>query len=487
MTDFRRVARVFSRPIERQLTESDCAVWAIKAMCFQLEVSVPPANLVRDHIDLDNVGTSIRGVRDALNEFGVSAMPVQGPNDAISKAPLPAIAMVNIGPLNSHYVVILQADQRSVKYLDPAMGGAPLTMGADEFAGIFSGNLILCERKAGHVAVDLGKEIEPGKFIFDAVVHESNAALAMAIGEIFQLLMLLIGVLMLKNFFSSAVAGLPNFWFLAGISLCALIYVWMGKQIEMVRADIKSRAMLSLFGFVTNLIQSNEVDRKKGLREMSDRCVKGISAVASSLTHNACLPGNTLSLILFIALVAWFDFYAAGYAIGVAVLLPIAWLWIGRRIRIARQKVSRSRNLNQVSMVYLMSEEGRHKDIVSDMPWSQLEYCETVSRHDRWISAESTLGAAVARINAFAGLMIGGLQTTTLGMGHTITLFFLLSIYTSVLFRWAKQIAAVPESRHQVRVLLDFLSDLTSSLSDAPESSQRERIGSAVLDVRGVA
>ena len=73
MTDFRRVARVFSRPIERQLTESDCAVWAIKAMCFQLEVAVPPANLVRDHIDLDNVGTSIRGVRDALNEFGVSA------------------------------------------------------------------------------------------------------------------------------------------------------------------------------------------------------------------------------------------------------------------------------------------------------------------------------------------------------------------------------------------------------------------------------
>ena len=270
MTDFRRVARVFSRPIERQLTESDCAVWAIKAMCFQLEVAVPPANLVRDHIDLDNVGTSIRGVRDALNEFGVSAMPVQGPNDAISKAPLPAIAMVNIGPLNSHYVVILQADQRSVKYLDPAMGGASLTMGADEFAGIFSGNLILCERKPGHVAVDLGKEIEPGKFIFDAVVHESNAALAMAIGEIFQLLMLLIGVLMLKNFFSSAVAGLPNFWFLAGISLCALIYVWMGKQNEMVRADIKSRAMLSLFGFVTNLIQSNEVDRKKGLREMSD-------------------------------------------------------------------------------------------------------------------------------------------------------------------------------------------------------------------------
>ena len=462
MTDFRRVVDIFSNPIERQVTEYDCAVWAIKAMCFQLKVTVPPAKKVRQLIDLDNVGTSIRGVRDALEELGISAQPVQGPNDAIASAPLPAIAMVRLNRTTFHYVVVLTADHRTVKYLDPAIGGPALTRRAEDFSSIFTGNLVLCERKADYAAIDLGKEVEPGKFILGAVAHEWNAAVALAISETFQLLMLLLGILMLKNFFASSVLGVPNLWFLGGIALCAAIYIWIGKLQEMIRADIKSRSLLGLLGFATGLIKKSNIDPKQGLRETSARCVKVVSAVATSLTNNVRLPGNTLNMVLYISLVAWFDFYAACYAIGIALILPTIGLWQATRTRTTRRAVNKSKDRNQMGLVYLMAKAGDEDDFVSDLPWNQVEYCDAVTKHDRCVSFESVLSTAIGRINVFAALLIGGLQHATLGMGHTVVLFFLLSIYTTVVCRWARQLASIPESRFQVRAMLDFLSDLTA-------------------------
>ncbi len=484
MTNFRRVARVVSPTIERQLTEHDCAVWAIKAMCFRMNVSVPPANLVRQHLELDNVGTSVRGIRDALDEFGISAQPVQGPYDAIASAPLPAIAMIRLGPLTFHYIVVLEADHRTVRYLDPAMGGTSLSMNIQHFAAVFTGNLVLCTRKPNYVAVDLGKEVKPGKFILDAMVHEWNAAISLAIGEIFQLTMLLIGILMLKNFFSSSILGVPNFWFLGGILVCAAIYIWIGKLREMIRADVKSRSTLSLFNFATSLLKRSDVDPKKGYRETAARCVRGVSAVAASLANNIGLPGNTLSLVFYISFVAWFDFYAAWYAIAIAIVLPVVGLLQSKRNRFARKKVARTKDLNQIGLVYLMADASREEDVLSDLPWNQLGYCDAVAKHDSCVSSEAMLSMAIGRINVFAGLLIGGLQHATYGMGHTIIVFFLLSVYTSVVCRWARQVASVPESRFQVRSLLDFLSDLTSDSLDysmSHKSSLHETIRAPTL------
>ena len=46
-------------------------------------------------------------------------------------------------------------------------------------------------------------------------------------------------------------------------------------------------------------------------------------------------------------------------------------------------------------------------------------------------------------------------------MGHTVAVFFLLSIYSSVVARWAKQLSALPNIKHLVRSVLDLLSDFT--------------------------
>ena len=462
-----------SGSMERQLTDSDCAVWAIKAICFQVGVSIPPANFVRKHIAIENGGTTIRDVRDALLELGVSAQPVQGPVEAIAQAPLPAIAMIRLEDEAFHYVVVLEANHRCVKYLDPGVGGSAQTICAKKFATQFTGNLVLCERQPDYVAVNFDAEVKPSKFLIGALSSEANAAFALGVGEVFQLLMLLIGILMLKNFFGSSMMGFPNFWFLAGIVLCAAIYVWVGSLQQVIKADVKSRCLLSLFGFATKLIKDCDFDPKKGMRETSGRCIQAVSVVASSLANTVSLPGATFSVILFVSLVAWVDPWAGAYALILALLLPLIGLWTMRRSRFAQKQVAMQKNRNEVALVYLMAKSESDNDIVADMPWSQLAFCDALAKQDESASIDPIVAAAVGRMSIFAGLLIGGLQHEALGMGHTVAVFFLLSIYSSVVGRWSRLIASVPHSRFQIRSLLDLLSDFTtkplnfSSISDS--------------------
>lgn len=451
-----------SRNIERQLTESDCAVWAIKAICFQMGVSVPPANLIRKHIEIDKGGTTIRDVRDALQGFGVSAQPVQGPSSAIAQAPLPAIALIRRGDIAFHYIVVLEANHRSVRYLDPSVGGAAQTIGAADFSEAFTGSLILCERHPDYVKIDFQQEIKPNQFVLGALSNEKNAAVAMAIGDIFQLLMLLLGILMLKNFFSSSMFGSPNFWFLAGIAICAIIYMWFGNLQQRVRADVKSRSWLSVIGYATRLIKENDFDPKKGMRDTASRCVRVSAKVADAIANFVSLPGSTCSLVLFTALVTWLDPWAGCYAIALSLVLPVVLIWTSNRVRSSQKLSVQAQERNEIGLVYLMAKSEPDDDFVEDMPWHQVEFSDAIAKQDEHQAMDGLIGVAVGRLSIFAGLLIGGLQHQELGMGHTVAVFFLLSIYSSVVGRWAKQLSALPNIKHVVRSLLDLLSDFTA-------------------------
>lgn len=452
-----------SGSIERQLTDSDCAVWVIKAICFQVGVSVPPANLIRKHIEIKDGGTSIRDVRDALQEFGVSAQPVEGPADAVAQAPLPAIALVRLEDQAFHYVVVLEANAKTVKFFDPSVGGVAQTTSAETFASQFTGSLVLCEKQADYVVVDFEQDVEPNKFLLSALRGETNAGIALAIGEIFQLLMLLGGILMLKNFFGSSMLGMPNFWFLAGIAICAIIYMWIGKLQQLVRADIKARSLLTLCGFATRLIRKHEFSPKSGVREKSMRCMQTTTSVAHSIATVVSLPGSTLSLLLFIALVTWVDPYAGCYTAVLSIGLPLICLWMVRKTQNAKRDLARLRERNEIGLVYLMAKPEPNHSIIDDMPWSQLAYCDAASKYDESVAINGMIATAVGRASVFAGLLIGGLQHQALGMGHTVAVFFLLSIFSSVVGQWSRQLSSLPECRYHVRSLLDFLSDFTAS------------------------
>ena len=462
MGRIRRVLNIRSGDIERQLTDSDCAVWVVKAICFQLGVSVPPANLIRKHIEIESGGSSVRSVRDALGRFGISARPVTGPIDAIAHAPLPAIALIQLESSALHYIVVLEASNGLVKYLDPGVGGAALTVDAEQFQSMFTGSLVLCDRQPGYVTINFEEDVDPNRFLMEAVSSEMNPAIALAIGEVFQLLALLVGILMLKSFFGSSIFGLPNFWFLAGMAICGFIYMWIGKLHRSVLAEIKSRTLLSLLDLATALIRDFDFDPKKGMRDTSTRCLNVVCSVANSIANVVSVPGNTVSLILFISLVAWIDVWAAGYAIALAIVLPVIGYWQSRRTRLSRREVARHKERNEIGFIYLMAKSEPENDINTDLPWNQLSFCDALAKRDGSVASENMVAEAVARLNIFAGLLIGGLQHAECGMGHTVAVFFLLSIYSTVVGQWSRRLASISENRFQVRALLDFLSDFTN-------------------------
>ena len=374
--------------------------------------------------------------------------------------------MIRVAETSLHYVVVLEADNRSVRYLDPAVGGSALVVGAKEFASQFTGNLVLCERKPDYVAVDWGKEVNPTRFLLGVLSAEANAAFALSLGSVSQLLILLIGILLLKNFFGSANFGSPNFWFLGGIGVCAATYMWVAGLSQAVKADVKTRAHLSIFSLVTELIRTSENSPSRGLRSTSSRCVRVVSSLARSLESIVSVPAMTTSLLLFIGLISCFDLYAAGFAVAVAVILPMVGLWRRRRARMIDQQVTRTKESNVIGLVCLLAKGDARDEVVEDLPWMQLALCDQAARQDSCAAFDSSIAIAVSRINVFAGLLIGGLQHSTMGVGHTITVFFLLSIYSSVVACWAAAIAAIPERRFHARALLDFLSDFTDEATD---------------------
>ncbi len=460
--------------IEKQLTESDCAVWAIKALCFHKGVPVPPGNIIRQHIDLDEKGTTVRGVCNALDVFGIVPRAVQGPCDAIASAPLPAIAVVELSNKRLHYVVVLEADEHVVSYFDPASGGRPITISADEFAEMFTGNLVLCERKPKFAEIEFDAEPDSRKFFVSSWLQEANSIVAMAMGEVFQLLVLLLGILLLKSFFGSSLQGMPNFWFLSGMLLCGIIFVWISRQIQNVQCDIQSRTLLSLFELSNRLIRKSSSDPKGGLQAASSRCVNVVTAVANAVSSSAMIPGHTFSVILYVALLLWIDSYAALYAFIVAAVLPAIALWIGAKRRVAQREAFRAKDRNEIDLVYLLAGAEDRDEIASDLLWNQLGYCEALEDQRRKRSSESMLYDAIARLNVLAGLLIGGLQHSVLGLGHTVAVFFLMSVFTGVVVRWAKKVAAMPEYKHQIRSLLDFLSDFSVASIEWPNSSVQQ-------------
>jgi hypothetical protein len=245
----------------------------------------------------------------------------------------------------------------------------------------------------------------------------------------------------------------------------------------MILADIKTRSMMSLFEFATGLIRRSEDCPRKGFRELASRCVQATASASTSITNCVSIPGNSLSLVLYICLLAWVDQYAAWYAIGISMLLPVFGFFHSGILRKAKRNVSRLKDRNEMGLGYLLAKADPDADIVSDLAWNQLSLSDAIATQDAGIDFDKIVYGTVGRVNVFAGLLIGGLQHEAFGMGHTIAVFFLLSIFTTVLTRWSKRIVSLPEFHFSVRSLLDLFSDFTTrpvsftAFSDARDES----------------
>src|SRR5687768_3622920 len=112
---FRRYACV------RQDDGSDCGAAALATIARHHGVEFA-VQTMRDLAGTDRVGTNLLGLVQAAERIGFSAKAVKGPYEALTKAPLPAIAHIKTKEGLGHFVVLFRAGHKSVVIGDPAAG-----------------------------------------------------------------------------------------------------------------------------------------------------------------------------------------------------------------------------------------------------------------------------------------------------------------------------------------------------------------------------
>lgn len=487
MTVFRRLKNaIVPSTIGRQSARYDCAIWAMKAVCFHLRLKVPPARLLRDLAAIDETGASVMAVKETLENVGVRAQAVTGPPEAIVEASFPAIALIKNEAGLLHYVVVLKANQRRIVLLDPAMGGTSKTISLASFTDQFTGDMLICDRRPDYVDQVFEPEVQPGAFIAGVARSEVASVFALILGSVMQLAMAVVGLLLLKNFLGST-SGSPNFWYIGGMVLCAGVHVWVGSLASSIQSEVKSRMALWVWSRANSVMQGRSSSLRTASSELADRCMKTVVLVSDFFGQAVAIPGSAASILLFIAFMFLLDFYAGVYAALAAIVFPIAFVLLARYRTHASMRMDGVGQRARQGMDRMLGGDAPPKNVADDLPWVQASYCQSIAATDRIRSHVSTLPVVMGRLNVVAGLTIGGLQHEVLGLSHTVFVFLALGIYSQILGKWASQLAVLPELGYRVRSMLELFSEFRPSQKLASgRRSPAEEIHARLLQSRKV-
>lgn len=136
-------------PAVKQHDVTDCGAACLASIARLHRRGVPLAR-IRQHARTDRGGTSLLGLSRAAEGLGYSAKGVRTAKEALARAPLPAIAHLQLGDGAQHYVVVERADEQRVWIMDPAHGEHRVERRAD-FDARWTGVLLLLtpgERRA---------------------------------------------------------------------------------------------------------------------------------------------------------------------------------------------------------------------------------------------------------------------------------------------------------------------------------------------------
>jgi HlyB family type I secretion system ABC transporter len=172
----------------RQTDGSDCGAAALAtiARCHGRQFGL---ETLRELAGTDRVGTNLMGLVRAAERIGFSATAVKAPYEALSEAPLPAIAHVTLEGDFGHFVVLHQVKRSGVVVADPARGVVKLSK--DQFLKQWSGHLVLLTPEADAAGPEVATGQRPlSRFLGMLRAHRPLMVEAVACA----LLMTLLGV-----------------------------------------------------------------------------------------------------------------------------------------------------------------------------------------------------------------------------------------------------------------------------------------------------
>lgn len=129
---------------------TDCGAACLASVSAHYNLKIPIAR-IRQWAGTDKKGTNAWGLVKAAEKLGFSAKGVKGELEAMSEAPLPAIAHVVVKKMLQHYVVVYKFTKDYIEIMDPGDGQIHRKTHA-EFAEEWTGVLILLSPNQGFIA-----------------------------------------------------------------------------------------------------------------------------------------------------------------------------------------------------------------------------------------------------------------------------------------------------------------------------------------------
>jgi ATP-binding cassette, subfamily C, bacteriocin exporter len=148
----------------RQNDGSDCGAAALATLALHHRVPIGLQQM-RDLAGTDRTGTNLLGLVQAAEKLGFSAKGVQGPYEALSRVPLPAVAHLRTEEGPGHFVVLHRARTSAVVIADPARGVE--TLSRAEFCRRWTGYLLLAVPGAAGCRAGAATPVSPWRRFLD--------------------------------------------------------------------------------------------------------------------------------------------------------------------------------------------------------------------------------------------------------------------------------------------------------------------------------
>ena len=131
----------------RQRDITDCGAACIASILDYYGTFITVSQ-IRQYAGTDQQGTSLRGLKEAAEAFGLSARAVRANKDNLPLVQLPAIAHLVLNSGLQHYVVIYRLRRSGVEYMDPA-NGKTVSECLDLFLSKWSGVIVMFAPQPG--------------------------------------------------------------------------------------------------------------------------------------------------------------------------------------------------------------------------------------------------------------------------------------------------------------------------------------------------
>jgi len=105
----------------RQHDQSDCGAACLCSIAGAFGYHLPISR-IREFASTDSHGTNVLGLVEAANKMGFIARGVRGPTEALSSAPIPSLAHLEIKHNLFHFVVLTSVGKKYIRFMDPDGG-----------------------------------------------------------------------------------------------------------------------------------------------------------------------------------------------------------------------------------------------------------------------------------------------------------------------------------------------------------------------------